>query len=96
MRVHVLATVVVASLAVAYAVIGLQLAIVVTMIAVILAFETMNTAIEMLCDLVATELKLGYPDERIKNIKDLSTGAVLVAAICAALVGGIVFLPYIA
>ena len=52
--------------------------------------ECMNTAIETLCDQVSTEFK-----PLIKKSKDVAAGAVLLAAIGAAIIGVIVFLPYI-
>jgi diacylglycerol kinase len=50
--------------------------------------EAVNTAVEILADRVTTER-----DERIGRAKDLAAGAVLLAAIAAAIVGGVVFVP---
>jgi diacylglycerol kinase (ATP) len=50
--------------------------------------ELINSAIEQLCNAVSAEF---HP--LIKKAKDLSAGAVLIAAITAAIVGVIVFLP---
>jgi diacylglycerol kinase len=58
--------------------------------ALVLSLELVNTAIEGLCDLYSKE-----KDERIKKIKDLAAGAVLIAAILAAVIGLIIFTPYI-
>jgi diacylglycerol kinase (ATP) len=52
------------------------------------AAEALNTAIEYLSDHVCTE-----HHERIGRVKDLAAGGVLLAAIAAMVVGGIVFLP---
>lgn len=52
--------------------------------------EAMNTAIENLMDFVSPEL---HPLAR--RTKDAAAGAVLVVAIGAAIVGGIIFLPHI-
>ncbi|GAB2595524.1 diacylglycerol kinase family protein [Spirosoma areae] len=57
-------------------------AIILTQIGLIWAAEAFNTAIEKLCDFVSPGL---HP--QIKAIKDLSSGAVLMLAITAALVG---------
>lgn len=54
---------------------------------IVLAAELVNTAIELLCDAVAK----GF-DERIRDIKDIAAGAVLISAISAAVVGLAVFL----
>lgn len=50
--------------------------------------EMFNTCVEHMMDFVSTERK-----PEIKFIKDLSAGAVLVAAITAAITGAIVFIP---
>jgi diacylglycerol kinase (ATP) len=52
--------------------------------------EALNTAIERICNLVSPE-----PDERIRVVKDVAAGAVLVSAAGAALIGAFTFLPYI-
>jgi diacylglycerol kinase len=56
----------------------------------VLVLEMINTAIEKIIDLL-------HPDwnETAGKIKDISAGAVLVAAITSAVVGGIIFLPKI-
>ena len=53
--------------------------------------ELVNTAIESVVDLVTTERK-----PLAKTAKDTAAGAVLVAAIMAAIVGLIIFVPRIA
>lgn len=53
--------------------------------------EALNTAIERICNLVSPE-----PDERIRIVKDVAAGGVLVSAIGAALIGAFTFLPYLA
>lgn len=54
---------------------------------IVMAAELVNTSIELLCDAVS-----GRFDERIREIKDIAAGAVLVTAISAAAVGLITFL----
>jgi diacylglycerol kinase (ATP) len=51
--------------------------------------EIVNTAFEHLCDVVQPEFHVS-----VKAAKDVAAGAVLVAAIVAALIGLMVFLPY--
>lgn len=53
----------------------------------VLAAELVNTAIEMLCDRVCPE-----KDEKIRDIKDITAGAVLITAIVSILVAIIVFI----
>lgn len=54
--------------------------------AVVLALECVNTALERLCDKVCPE-----KDELIKKCKDISAGAVLIAAVFAAAIGVVLF-----
>ena len=68
---------------------GEWIAVVLSMGAVWMA-EAMNTAIEWLTDLVSPEY---HP--LAGKVKDVAAGGVLLAAIGAAIVGGIVFIPYI-
>ncbi|MCK6641724.1 MAG: diacylglycerol kinase family protein [Bacteroidia bacterium] len=59
-------------------------------IAAVIATEAINTAIENMADFAAD----GY-DERIKKIKDVAAGAVLVVAMGACITGLIIFTPKI-
>lgn len=52
--------------------------------------EALNTALELLTDLVSP----GHHDLAGKA-KDVAAGAVLLAAVCAVVIGGIIFLPYL-
>lgn len=58
--------------------------------ALVLGLEGLNSGIESLADAV-------HPDHHplIKKCKDVSAGAVLVSAILAAVIGLIIFLPYL-
>jgi len=57
-------------------------------IGLVIALELINSAIENAADYLSKE-----KSESIKKIKDLSAGAVLVAAIASAIIGVIIFLP---
>ena len=57
----------------------------------ILALELVNTAVEAVVDLVTEERK-----PLAKIAKDAAAGGVLIAAIMAALIGGIIFIPKLA
>ncbi len=52
--------------------------------------EIVNTAFEHLCDVVQPEFHVS-----VKAAKDVAAGAVLVAAVAAAIIGVLVFLPYL-
>jgi diacylglycerol kinase (ATP) len=54
----------------------------------VLAAEAFNTCIEKMMDLLAPQR-----DERVKYIKDLAAGAVLVAAVAAVVIGLLIFVP---
>ncbi|MEO6077805.1 MAG: diacylglycerol kinase family protein [Candidatus Andersenbacteria bacterium] len=54
----------------------------------ILAFEMVNTSVEMLADLVHPEYSV-----IVRNIKDMSAGAVLIVTIAACVVALLIFLP---
>jgi len=58
-------------------------------ISMVLACELFNTALEKLTDLVSPNF-----DPRAGAVKDVAAGAVLVASIAAAIIGSIIFLPY--
>ncbi len=65
-----------------------EIALVIVTIVLVLATEVVNTMVERLLDLV-------HPDhsERVRAIKDMSAAAVLVAALGALGVAGLLLLP---
>lgn len=64
--------------------------IVVLCFGLVLAAESFNTAIERLVDLVSPDFHPIAGD-----VKDVAAGAVLICAIASAIVGLIVFIPYL-
>lgn len=68
----------------------LEWLIIIITISLVLITETINTAIERLCDFLHPEK---HPS--IGIIKDIAAGAVLITAISAMIVGFIIFIPYI-
>ena len=56
--------------------------------ALVMSFELVNTALEAVVDLVTLEKK-----PLAKKAKDAAAGAVLMSAIIAAILGGIIFFP---
>ncbi len=60
-------------------------------IAMVLTAELINTAFEHLCDVVQPGLHAS-----VKAAKDVAAGAVLVTSIGAAVIGAMIFWPYIA
>jgi len=57
-------------------------------IALVLMTEMLNSSIELLCDLTTPD-----HNEKAGRLKDISAGAVLIAAIFALIVAGIIFYP---
>lgn len=62
--------------------------VLITVIGLVLALEAVNSAIEILCDHLSPQ-----KSEAIKKVKDLSAGAVLIAAITSFIIGLFIFLP---
>ena len=59
-------------------------------IGIVFSLEIINTAIEYVSDLVSPDKNL-----KVKRIKDLAAGGVLISAITAAVIGLIIFIPKI-
>lgn len=59
-------------------------------IVLVITLELINSAMEKMCDLYSKEF-----DQRIKYIKDVAAGAVLMASTFAAITGVVIFWPYI-
>ena len=59
-----------------------------TLFGLVMALELVNTSVEAVVDLVTEERK-----PLAKIAKDTAAGAVLIAAIMAAIAGGIIFVP---
>ena len=89
-QIHLAATVLVIILSVTLRINKTEVIAVVFSVALVWVTEMINTAIEKTMDFISVR-----KHERIKTIKDISAGAVLVASIAALLVGAIVFLPKI-
>lgn len=69
---------------------GPEIALLVMLGTLLLAVETINTAIEMLCDVVQPE-----HDPRIGKIKDVSAGATAVTEIGGAIVVAVILWPHL-
>ncbi len=90
MRIHFLIALGVIVAGLVFAVAVWEWIVLVLSIGMVISAECVNTAMERLADLVSREK---HP--LIKQAKDCSSGAVLVLAITAAVVGGLVFFPKI-
>lgn len=63
-------------------------AIIIVCVVMVLALEMINSAIEKICDLMHPE-----QSPKIKIIKDIAAGAVLITSIGAAVIAAIILLP---
>lgn len=88
--IHCTAVVVVTSLGLYYGISATEWCIVILCFGLVLMAEAFNTAIERLVDLVSPDFH-----RLAGTIKDVAAGAVLLGAIAAAIVGCIIFIPYI-
>jgi diacylglycerol kinase (ATP) len=87
-QIHLAITVLVLVLSVTLKLSKWEVIAVVFSIAIVWVVEMINTVIEKMMDFICIER---HP--QIKLIKDLAAGAVLVAAIAAAIIGCIIFIP---
>ena len=88
MKIHILAAIIVIFIGF-YAHLSLtEWAIIIIVIGFVMAMEMINTSIEKLIDYLKPDI---HPTAKI--IKDISAGAVLVAALTALVVGLIIFIP---
>ncbi len=91
MRVHGLAMILVLSCGAWLKLNSSEWQTVLILIAIVMAAELSNTAIEELANLIRNELKLSY--QATTRARDTAAGAVLVIAIVAAIIGLKIFLP---
>lgn len=86
LRFHLVAAVYVLVFSLFYHFSAVQTAVLVILIALVIAAELFNTAIEKACDAITKE-----QNEHIKRAKDISAGAVLVMSVAAVIVAVIFF-----
>jgi diacylglycerol kinase len=90
MQIHCLATVIVIILGVFFKISIPEWFEIGNRIVLVICLEAVNTAIELVADIAKPEW-----NEKVKNVKDIAAGAVLIAAIYAVIVAGEIFLPKI-
>jgi diacylglycerol kinase len=87
-RIHLMACIVVVIAGVFFHISPTEWLLIVTQIALVWSAEAFNTSIEKLADLVSPDY---HPV--IKVVKDTAAAGVLILAISAVIVGGVVFIP---
>jgi diacylglycerol kinase (ATP) len=86
---HAVATVTVIVLALYFNVSAIDWRWLITAIAMVWVAETINTALEYVCDVVSPNFHLS-----VKHAKDIAAGGVLISAIAAVVIGVSTFWPY--
>lgn len=90
LKIHAAATVIVVLLGFNYAISAIEWCILLIMIALVIAAELINTAIENLTDLVTKE-----QNPLAGKVKDIAAAAVLVLSIVSVIVGILIFAKYV-
>ncbi len=90
-RIHLIAAAIVTAAGFYLHISNIEWLILIITICIVMLAEALNTAIEELADHVSNEKY----HEKIKKVKDIGAGAVLITAIVAVIVGAIIFLPKI-
>jgi diacylglycerol kinase len=90
MRIHALAALLAIVAGFALSITAIEWCLIIGCIGLVFMAEVFNTAIETLTNLVSPEF-----NPLAGKTKDLAAGAVLIAAITAAVIGIIIFLPYL-
>ncbi|WP_160712474.1 diacylglycerol kinase family protein [Chitinophaga solisilvae] len=89
-RIHALATVIVVAAGCWYKLSAPEWTGIIMVITLVWITEMMNTVVEKIMDHLSPD---HHP--KVKWIKDVAAGAVLIAAIAAAITGAIIFIPHI-
>jgi len=89
-RIHLAATIAVVAAGFFFGITRMEWCAIVAAIGLVWSAEGLNTAIECVVDLVS-------PDQHplAGRAKDIAAGAVLIAAVIAAIIGALVFLPHL-
>lgn len=93
MRIHGIAAVTVLLLGIYFQIEYFEWAIVIILMAMVMAAEMVNTAIEDVCNTLRDTLHVPYKGTKVA--RDLAAGAVLVTAIASAIIGLMMFGPRI-
>lgn len=89
-RIHLVIGIIVIAAGVFFNINPFEMGIVAVMILLVIVAEMVNTAIEMMVDLITKEHR-----EEAKIAKDVASGMVLITALGAVIVGILIYLPYI-
>lgn len=87
-KIHLIATIIAVALGYYLKISIAEWCWIIACIALVLIVELLNTAIELLTDIVSPEFNV-----KAGHLKDVSAAAVLITAIFALLIGAIIFIP---
>lgn len=90
MKIHIIMAILVVILGMFFKITKIEWIICIFAIAIVIASELFNTAIETIVDMITIE-----KNEKAKIAKDVSAGAVLINAIGTAIIGTVIFIPKI-
>ena len=90
MKVHIIIMIIVIICGIIFKISKIEWIICIILFALVISLELVNTSIEKTVDLITQE-----KNEIAKIAKDVAAGAVLVAAIAAAIIGLLIFVPKI-
>jgi diacylglycerol kinase len=89
-RIHFLAAIVVIAMGIIFKVTFFEWSLLTIVIGIVFLTELLNSSLETISDFVDPEW-----NEQIRRAKDYSAAAVLISAIIAVVVGGLIFIPKI-
>jgi len=89
-KIDVLMMVLVTVASIVFKVTRVEILVILSLFSICLAAEIFNTVAENICDFMCSK-----NDDRIKRIKDMSAGGVLIIDIAAAVIGLCIFVPKI-
>ena len=90
-KIHLLMSLCVISMSIFFQISLIEWIIVLFLIGAVISVEIINTAVEDVCNILKTKLKLQYNETMVA--RDLAAGAVLWISVVSALIGLIIFTP---
>lgn len=92
-KIHLIAIIFVTTLGIYFQISLIDWFICLLLFGLVLSSEFINTCIEGICNILRDKYNLPYDGS--KNIRDIAAGAVLVNSIIAAIIGFLIFSPYL-
>lgn len=90
LKIHFMISILVLLFAIFFNISNLELTLLLLVIMVVIAMEMLNTALERILDIISPKY-----NNNVGKIKDVAAGSVLVCAFIAAIIGILIFTPYV-